>query len=579
MPSTFAFGASRRRLSAALAFTLLLALAASVFAREPNANDDGAMRDRWFYVSYKLDSDEGAADVVALLERAGKVDLNGMLWSAPWDSADEWSQDALARFEKIKTAAEKANVEIIPILWSIGYGTMTGRDPNLAEGLRVEGLPLVARNGRAVFEESSVDAPNADCEAWDGNALKNLPGFQDQPGKVSFRDQETKREGDSALRFENLDSDPHGHGRVMWELKLEPERVYRASIWLKASKFIGRSVLQAYAMDGRQLSVANASAKADPDGTVSYDWKRAQVSFRVPKDGKVRIYAGVWDGKTGKVWVDDLKIESLGFVNPLQRPGTPIEVFNADRSTRYEQGKDWIMPEFRVAPWKTDAPSQALVLPEGSRIADGERLVVDYYYPQLVGAPQIGTCMSEPKLYEYFEKSAAAVVKLLNPQKWFLSMDEIRCAGTCKACKERGISLAAILADCIAKQREIIKKARPDADVYIWSDMLDPNHNAHADYYACEGDYSGVWDLVPKDLIVSCWWYEMREKSMAFFSERGFKTQGAAYYDTDDLEGCADWFELCKRTPGCVGIMYTTWQKKYELLEGFGKLVAPQNDR
>ena len=62
---------------------------------------------------------------------------------------------------------------------------------------------------------------------------------------------------------------------------------------------------------------------------------------------------------------------------------------------------------------------------------------------------------------------------------------------------------------------------------------------------------------------------------MEFFSSRGFKTQGAAYYDTDNLDGCADWLELCRRTPNCVGIMYTTWQRKYELLEGFGKLVSP----
>ena len=153
-------------------------------------------------------------------------------------------------------------------------------------------------------------------------------------------------------------------------------------------------------------------------------------------------------------------------------------------------------------------------------------------------------------------------------------MDEIRCAGSCKACKDRGISLAAILGDCITKQRAIIKRARPDADVYIWSDMLDPNHNAHDNYYVCEGDYSGVWDLIPKDLVVACWYYEIRDKSMKFFSEHGFRTLGAAYYDTAKLEdNCLGWIDTCQQTPGCVGNMYTTWQKRYELLEPFGKAL------
>ena len=66
------------------------------------------MRDRWFYLSYNLNDDAGADRVVELVERAGKVQLNGMLWAAPWDRADEWSDVEIARFEKIKSASEQA---------------------------------------------------------------------------------------------------------------------------------------------------------------------------------------------------------------------------------------------------------------------------------------------------------------------------------------------------------------------------------------------------------------------------------------------------------------------------------------
>ena len=570
----------------AVLFLFVTTLAAATFGvcqspRATMAEDASAarstMRDRWFYVSYNLADDSGADNVVNLIERAGKVNLNGMLWSAPWDRADEWSTEEIARFERIKRAAQTSGVEIIPILWSIGYGTMTGRNPNLAEGLLIRDLPLVARDGRASFAPSSDASFVCDMETWKGDNLANLQGFQDRAGTSSFCDREVFHGGSAALRFEKMETDPYGHGRVMWELTLEPERLYRASIWIKVSDLIGRPLLQAYSMSGDQLAAQSLSAKADANGKVAFEWRKAEILFRTPADGKVRVYAGVWDGKSGQIWVDDLAVEPVGLVNPLQRPGAPITVTSEDAATIYERGKDWELPEFRVAPWKTDAPSLSLVIPDGSRISDGESLRVDYYYPPLVGAPQIGTCMSEPEVYEYFEKSAAAVVKLLNPQKWFLSMDEIRCANTCEACHARGESLAEILADCITKQRAIIKNVRPDAEIYIWSDMLDPNHNAHANYYVCEGDYSGVWDLIPKDLIISCWWYEMREKSMEFFSSHGFKTQGAAYYDTDNLDGCADWLELCARTPNCLGIMYTTWQRKYDLLEGFGKLVDPSN--
>jgi len=500
-----------------------------------------------------------------------------MLWSTPWDSADEWTAERIARFERVKQAADAAGVEIIPILWSIGYGTTAARNLNLAEGLPIRKLPLVVRDGRASFAPSSDEFFRCDMEKWQGNKLADSSCTQDRVGTSSFCDREIFHGGAASLRFEKMEKHPHGQGRAMWELSLAPERLYRASIWMKVDDFVGRPLIQAYSVSGDQIGAKGLNGKAGADGKIAFDWQKAEMLFRAPKDGKVRVYAGVWGGRSGKIWLDDLVVEPAGLIHPLQRPGAPITVTSADGATQYDRGKDWDLPEFQLEPWKTDAPSLSLVVPEGSRIADGESLLVSYYYPQisLAGALQIGTCMSEPEVYEYFEKSAAAVVKLLNPQKWFLSMDEIRCANTCEACHARGLSLAELLADCIAKQRAIIKKVRPDAEIYIWSDMLDPNHNARDNYYFCEGDYTGVWDLIPKDLIVSCWWYEIREKSMEFFSSRGFRTQGAAYYDADNLDGCADWLELCKRTPGCVGIMYTTWQRKYELLEGFGKLVQP----
>jgi hypothetical protein len=57
------------------------------------------------------------------------------------------------------------------------------------------------------------------------------------------------------------------------------------------------------------------------------------------------------------------------------------------------------------------------------------------------------------------------------------------------------------------------------------------------------------------------------------FSKLGFKTLGAAYYDADDLTNPKGWLESLDRTPGAIGIMYTTWNNKYQLLPGFGDLV------
>ena len=87
----------------------------------------------------------------------------------------------------------------------------------------------------------------------------------------------------------------------------------------------------------------------------------------------------------------------------------------------------------------------------------------------------------------------------------------------------------------------------------IWSDMLDPNHNAHGNYYLVEGDYTGSWQYVPKDLTIVCWYYEKRKESLAFFSSHGFRTLAGAYYDGDTLDNPRGWLEVLDKTPEAVG--------------------------
>lgn len=104
--------------------------------------------------------------------------------------------------------------------------------------------------------------------------------------------------------------------------------------------------------------------------------------------------------------------------------------------------------------------------------------------------------------------------------------------------------------------------------------MLDPNHNARRDYYLAEGDYTGSWNYIPKDLQIVCWLHGKRAASLAHFSRHGFPTIAGAYYDAETLEDSEGWLKALDKTPGAVGIMYTTWQDKYGLMAQFGDLVT-----
>ena len=150
-------------------------------------------------------------------------------------------------------------------------------------------------------------------------------------------------------------------------------------------------------------------------------------------------------------------------------------------------------------------------------------------------------------------------------------MDEVRMGGTCEAC--RGRNMGELLGECVTKQEQIVHRYLPETQVYVWSDMFDPNHNAHGKYYLVNGDFTGSWNHVPKDLVMAIWGGAPREKSLRFFADQGFHTIVACYYDADNLDEVKGWLQLARPMSNVRGFMYTPWQRKYSLRPAFGDLL------
>jgi hypothetical protein len=289
----------------------------------------------------------------------------------------------------------------------------------------------------------------------------------------------------------------------------------------------------------------------------------------------VRVYAGLWGGKGGKVWLDDWTVEEVGPVNVLRRPGTPVRVRSADGAVTFVEGRDYApLADPSFTPWRDDHAAPALKLLPGGRIQDGQRLQVSWYHSMLIHDSQVTVCMAEPAVYEIIEHESRLLAERLHPRRVLLNMDEVRMGGTCQAC--RGRDMAQLLGECVTRQREAIHRCLPDAQVYVWSDMLDPHHNAHGNYYLVEGDYTGSWKHVPKDLTIAVWGGAPREKSLRFFAEQGFRTLVACYYDAGDLSEVKAWLDVARPLPNVQGFMYTPWEKKYSLLPAFGELLQRQ---
>src|SRR5256885_348319 len=76
---------------------------------------------------------------------------------------------------------------------------------------------------------------------------------------------------------------------------------------------------------------------------------------------------------------------------------------------------------------------------------------------------------------------------------YFMSHDEIRVLNWCAACQARNLDAGALLADNVRTCAAILRAVNPGGGIYVWSDMFDPNHNAHGNYYLVRGNLTNSW--------------------------------------------------------------------------------------
>jgi len=85
---------------------------------------------------------------------------------------------------------------------------------------------------------------------------------------------------------------------------------YRFTAWVKTRdlKPAGNFKLMALGTKGRALSFQEGELKS------TQEWAPIDIVFNTLGEGQVSLYAGIWGGVSGKVWIDDLHLEELALV-------------------------------------------------------------------------------------------------------------------------------------------------------------------------------------------------------------------------------------------------------------------------
>jgi len=512
----------------------------------------------------------------ALIDRAVAAGYDGIaFWDAAWDFVNRPDWDPTKQKAVLAYAASKG-LKILPTTAPFGYSNdLLLSDPNLAEGQRVVGSRFKAEGGKLVFQNEQPPLANGDFES-------GMSGWFDIGDARVSVDAGVAHGGGASVRFAGSPS-ASDNARIRQKATVKPWRLYHLSLWIKTSGLArSRPTLNLLDLDskpGQALSVfyedVNLGATAD--------WTRFDVTFNSRASTTIYLYMGLWGGHSGDVWFDDIALEETALVNVLRRAGTPLRVYAGGKD--FTEGTDYAPiadPALAASPGHYDRWHTPPVptLPGGSGIAEGTEVAIDSYSVFPIYGEQVGSCLSEPAIQDWEKANLKAQDALLPKDAsfagWFFSYDEMRHMNSCAACRAMSKSAGQLLAWHVGLTVDEARAIRPGVSIYVWSDMFDPTHNAHDDYYYVEGDIAGSWEGLRPGTVVMNW--IRTPASLAWFSgtdpkqPHPFPQILSGYYDSGDgaASASAD-LAAAKGIPGIVGAMYTSWADDYDQMAAYAK--------
>jgi len=526
-------------------FRWFLALILSGCSGAPPAPvlEDLSLREKWVYFPLDLAQKKNVDKLIGLMDRAAKVGFTTFLLEDPNFGRLPLMDDIyFSTLERIKAAAADRKIDLVPAMFQVGHSeNLLSQDPNLAEGLPVRDQVLVVRGGVARVE---ADPPVAFRAEWDHR--------------------------DAAVTPDWIVRDPGGKlARVWQKVKVQPFHPYHVSIRIRTKDFKGTPRIVVLG-DGRMLNFNLQGVKP------TQDWTEHHAVFNSLGSREVRVSFGCWDGETGEAAFADPKIEETAFVNLLRRDGAPLVVTRDLLSVPLREGSDFErIADPRLG--REDLPGGYSEWHEPptfrTSLPDGTRLRVFYHHMlRFPDGGQVMICPSEPKTVDLLRDQATRLHRIFRAKAYFMSHDEMRVCNWDSSCTRRNLTSGEIYADNVRTCIRILRDLSPTSRIYVWSDMFDPNHNAHDNYYLARGGMDRTWEGLDPDVIVATWFFDKRDESLTWFSSRGHRTLIAGYYDQKP-ERARDWLDAARKAKGTIGIMYTSWYDKYEDLEKFAGFV------
>lgn len=562
--------------SEALGYLVTLLLATLFAWSYATSAEEPPALDLWYYHHSFLADEAAVAKSKALIDKAAAAGYTGAVF---WDTSFDFMGDDFSpiqnqdRMKEVMNYARKKHLKAVAATGFVGWSNdLLSFNPNWAESSRIVG------------QQFSVDASGRKLTL--NNSFPGLRNNSFEAGKSAWdigdHDVSTTPNGRGGSSAATI-VDAKANSRLRQDIVLKPWRQYHLSLWFKTANFAGGPMVEVL-QGGSGKILFNAGLPANGN----HEWTQIDYSFNSQDATAAQLYLGVWGGCRGLISFDDVVLEESAFVYVEHSAGAPFKLYDpAHPDTVYRQGADYnqvldpdmhapTRPAFHnVFHW----PPMA-TLPAGTSLKPGQVVAADYYavFP-MTTSNQTSVCLTEPGFYKWLGQNAKAVKRVLPDDNGILlGYDELRQANSCYACRSRNMTAGQLLASSISKAHQIYQSTLPNAPIFVWNDMFDPYHNAHADFYYVEGDLTGSWKGLPAELSIMNWNLDHLTESLTWFSGRDPKQPVAhhqmiaGFYDkgAGAPEAEKEWKQAAG-IPGITGIMYTTYADDYSQLQSFAQ--------
>ena len=268
-----------------------------------------------------------------------------------------------------------------------------------------------------------------------------------------------------------------------------------------------------------------------------------------------------------KVTLQGLTPAKIAKPNVIRDELTDVAVTSVDKKTTYRLGRDvgvsGQMGTYNPSAKKMEGGKPfAIARLEGSRIADGQSVLVSYDYIDKGERYSWHTqyCLGKPEAVEYVGNAAKEGAATWKFEYVNIRGDELTHVNSDSRSKRLGLSSTELLLDHLKFIRDKVHEGSPDTRVCMWHDAFSPYAGGYAWGFTEDGPAPppDVWQLV--------WYYgpgtptDLGWVSLKHSHRHGLTSIGLPWFD---LRAIREWAQVIgearRRGFKCLGMMDTPW--------------------